>query len=37
MTWKYFSSKYYDNDEMHNAEIPNKNKSVPVPYKCIFS
>ena len=31
------SSKYYDIDEMHNVEIPNKNTSVPVPYECMFS
>ena len=31
------SSKYYDIDEIHNVGIPNKNKSVTVPYKCMFS
>ena len=31
------SSKYYDIHEMHNVGIPNKNKSVTVPYKCMFS
>ena len=30
------SSKYYDIDEIHNVEIANKNKSVIVPYKCMF-
>lgn len=25
-----FSSKYYDIDQIYNAEIPNKNKSLPL-------
>ena len=27
---KIASSKYYDIDEMHNVEIPHKNKSLPL-------
>ena len=29
-TEKIASSKYYDNDEMHNIEIPHKNKSLSI-------
>ena len=35
---KITSCKYYDIDEIHNIEIPHKNKLLSlIPYKCMFS
>ena len=36
MTLKIFLLLNIDINKMHNTEIPNKNISVPVPYKCMF-